>query len=199
MGKYRDHREPRRHRHDDDPVSFSERTSEPSYFQRSSTVTADPVDAEVMWFNASKGLGFVKLPDGTEAYLHIRVLEVAGSRGVSEGTRLKVTVEESPKGHQVAQVLEIGNHIAKTPADARLAGESIAGTGAQLESEGTVKWYNPEKGFGFIAPESGEKDVFVHATALTRSGLSVLVEGQKVFIECAQGKKGLEVRSIRLA
>jgi cold shock protein len=199
MGKYRDHREPRRHRHDDDPVSFSERTSEPSYFQRSSTVTADPVDAEVMWFNASKGFGFVKLSDGTEAYLHIRVLEVAGSRDVPEGTRLKVTVEESPRGHQVVQVLEIGDQIAKTPAHTRLAGGASASTGAQLESEGTVKWYNPEKGFGFIAPENGEKDVFVHATALTRSGLSVLVEGQKVFVECGQGKKGLEVRSIRLA
>lgn len=199
MGKYRDHREPRRHRHDDDPVSFSERTSEPSYFQRSSTVTTDRLDAEVMWFNASKGFGFVKLSDGTEAYLHIRVLEAAGSRGVSEGTRLKVTVEESPRGHQVAQVLEIGDQIAKTPVHTSLAGESTAGTGAQLESEGTVRWYNSEKGFGFIALETGEKDIFVHATALTRSGLSLLVEGQKVFVQAGQGKKGLEVRSIRLA
>jgi CspA family cold shock protein len=199
MGKYRDHREPRRHRHDDDPVSFSERTSEPSYFQRPAIVTADPVDAEILWFNASKGFGFVKLSDGTEAYLHIRVLEVAGSRAVSEGTRLKVAVEESPRGHQVAQVLEIGDQITKTPAHMRLAGASTAETGAQLKSQGTVKWYNPEKGFGFIAPNNGEKDVFVHATALTRSGLSVLVEGQKVFMECGQGKKGLEVRSIRLA
>ncbi len=199
MGKYRDHREPRRHRHDDDPVSFSERTSEPSYFQRSSTVTTDPLDAEVMWFNASKGFGFVKLSDGKEAYLHIRVLEAAGSRSVSEGTNLKVTVEERPRGHQVAQVLEIGDQITKTPAHTRLAGGSIVGTGAQLESEGTVKWYNPEKGFGFIAPKNGEKDVFVHATALTRSGLRVLLEGQKVFVECGQGKKGLEVLSIRLA
>jgi CspA family cold shock protein len=199
MGKYRDHREQRRHRHDDDPVSFSERAFEPNYFQRPATVTADPVDAEILWFNASKGFGFVKLSDGTEAYLHIRVLEVAGSRGVSEGTRLKVTVEESPKGHQVAQVLEIGDQIAKTPADTRRAGASTDDTGAQLKSEGTVKWYNPEKGFGFITPNSGEKDVFVHATALNRSGLSVLVEGQKVIVECGQGKKGLEVRSIRLA
>jgi CspA family cold shock protein len=197
MGKYRDHREPRRHRHDDDPVSFSDRTSEPSYFQRSSTVTADPVDAEVMWFNASKGFGFVKLSDGTEAYLHVRVLEAAGSRGVSEGTPLKVTVEETPRGSQVVQVLEIGDRIAKTPAHTRLARESR--TDALLEGEGTVKWYNPEKGFGFIAPDNGEKDVFVHATALTRAGIGVLVEGQKVFVECGQGKKGLEVRSIRLA
>jgi CspA family cold shock protein len=152
-----------------------------------------------MWFNASKGFGFVKLSDGTEAYLHARVLEPAGSRSVSDGTPLKVTVEESPRGHQVAQVLEIGDQIAKIPSRTGLAGEPAAGTAAQLESEGTVKWYNPEKGFGFIAPENGQKDVFVHATALAGSGLSVLMEGQKVFVKCTQGKKGLEVRSIRLA
>lgn len=68
-----------------------------------------------------------------------------------------------------------------------------------MEGEGTVKWYNPDKGFGFIAPYNGEKDVFIHATTLSRSGLSVLQEGQKVLIECGPGKKGLEVRSIRLA
>ncbi|WP_280952722.1 cold-shock protein [Mesorhizobium sp. WSM3860] len=54
------------------------------------------------------------------------------------------------------------------------------------------------KGFGFIAPENREKDIFVHATALTRSRLSTLMEGQKVFVQCGQGKKGPEVRSIRL-
>jgi CspA family cold shock protein len=198
MGKYRDHRERRRQRHDDDPVSFSERTSEPSYFQHSPAVTPSAFDAEVIWFNASKGFGFVKLSNGTEAYLHIRVLEAAGSRDVTEGTHLKVTVEEGPRGRQVVKVLDIGDQIPKTPADERLAGESIAGKSAQLESGGTVKWFDPEKGFGFIAPENGEKDVFIHTTALTRSGLSVLTEGQKVSFQCGQGKKGLEVRSIRL-
>ncbi|EHH05537.1 cold-shock DNA-binding domain-containing protein [Mesorhizobium amorphae CCNWGS0123] len=199
MGKYRDHREPRRHRNDDDPVSFLERTSEPSYFQRPAAVIADPVDAEVLWFTVSKGFGFVKLSDGTEAYLHVRVLEAAGSLDVAAGTYLKVTVEKSPKGHQVAQVLEIGDQIEKTPSHTRVAGGTIVETGTELESGGTVKWYDPEKGFGFIAPDNGEKDVFVHASTLTRSGLSVLVEGQKVFAKCGQGKKGLEVRSIRLA
>jgi len=46
--------------------------------------------------------------------------------------------------------------------------------------DGTVKLYNDRKGFGFIAPDDGEKDVFVHATALERAGISVLREGQKV-------------------
>lgn len=48
---------------------------------------------------------------------------------------------------------------------------------------GTVKFYNDQKGFGFIQPESGEKDVFVHATALERAGISGLREGQKVSFE----------------
>ena len=50
---------------------------------------------------------------------------------------------------------------------------------------GTVKFYNDQKGFGFIQPDSGEKDVFVHATALERAGLHGLREGQKVRFETA--------------
>ena len=49
--------------------------------------------------------------------------------------------------------------------------------------KGTVKWYNDQKGYGFIQPDSGGKDVFVHATALERAGLRGLVEGQKVSYE----------------
>ena len=47
-------------------------------------------------------------------------------------------------------------------------------------TNGTVKFYNDQKGFGFIAPDDGGKDVFVHATALERAGMRALVEGQKV-------------------
>jgi CspA family cold shock protein len=48
---------------------------------------------------------------------------------------------------------------------------------------GTVKWFNPVKGFGFIKPESGSRDVFVHISAVERSGLGTLVEGQRVSYE----------------
>jgi CspA family cold shock protein len=199
MGKYRDHRERRAKRQGNDQESFSDRISEPSYFQAPRSVTPDAVDAEVLWFNASKGFGFVKVSDGAEAYLHSRVLEAAGRTDLPDGTHLKVTVGEAPRGRQVVKVLDIGDHSPKAPAAERLPENGTAASNAQLESEGTVKWYNPEKGFGFIAPENGENDVFVHATALTRSGLSVLSEGQKVIFQSGQGKKGLEVRSIRLA
>lgn len=55
---------------------------------------------------------------------------------------------------------------------------------------GTVKWFNPAKGYGFIQPEEGGKDVFVHISALERAGISSVTEGQKVEYELATGRDG---------
>ncbi len=55
---------------------------------------------------------------------------------------------------------------------------------------GTVKWFNPAKGYGFIQPEDGGKDVFVHISALERAGISSVTEGQKLEYELAAGRDG---------
>jgi len=198
MGKYRDHRERRGKRHGNDQSRFSDEGPEPSYFQVPPRETSDPVDAEVLWFNTTKGFGFLKLSDGIEAYLHIRVLEAAGAHDLPAGTHLKVVVEEGARGRQVVKVLDIG---LTSPRSAPIERRGVDTTedAALSESTGKVKWYNLEKGFGFIAPDNGEADVFVHATALTRSGLAVLEEGQSVCFQSGQGKRGMEVRTIRLA
>ena len=57
-------------------------------------------------------------------------------------------------------------------------------------SVGTVKWFNPQKGFGFIQPDDGSKDVFVHISAVEQAGLGSLNEGQKVSYELEQGRQG---------
>jgi CspA family cold shock protein len=57
---------------------------------------------------------------------------------------------------------------------------------------GTVKWFNESKGYGFITPEDGGKDVFVHHSAITGSGFKSLAEGQRVTFEVKQGAKGPE-------
>ncbi|MEO0697899.1 MAG: cold-shock protein [Pseudomonadota bacterium] len=59
-------------------------------------------------------------------------------------------------------------------------------------ANGTVKWFNTTKGFGFIAPEGGGKDVFVHISALERSGLTGLVDDQKVTFDVEDGRDGRE-------
>jgi CspA family cold shock protein len=55
---------------------------------------------------------------------------------------------------------------------------------------GTVKWFNAQKGFGFIQPEDGTKDVFVHISAVERAGITNLVEGQKLSFELEKGQQG---------
>ena len=55
---------------------------------------------------------------------------------------------------------------------------------------GIVKWFNPDKGYGFLQPEDGSKDVFVHISAVVRAGLGTLKEGQKVTFELGPGRDG---------
>ena len=59
-------------------------------------------------------------------------------------------------------------------------------------ANGTVKWFNPTKGFGFIAPEGGKRDVFVHISAVERAGLTGLSDDQKVTFDIESGRDGRE-------
>lgn len=117
MGKYRDHRERRGRQIYEEPLASTDEATGPSYFQRPVSGGAVPLDAEVLWFNDGKGFGFVKLEDGSEVYMHARVLEAADSRNVSEGMKLKVTVEDSPRGRQIAQILAIGEAVSSGSPD----------------------------------------------------------------------------------
>ena len=64
-------------------------------------------------------------------------------------------------------------------------------------SQGTVKWFNGEKGFGFIAQDDGGPDVFVHYSEISGSGFKTLEEGQRVEFEVGQGQKGPQAQSVR--
>ncbi len=62
---------------------------------------------------------------------------------------------------------------------------------------GTVKWFNESKGYGFITPEDGSKDLFVHFSAIMGNGFKSLREGQKVQFEVVRGQKGLQAQSVQ--
>lgn len=64
-------------------------------------------------------------------------------------------------------------------------------------SQGSVKWFNGEKGFGFIAQDGGGPDVFVHYSEISGSGFKSLEEGQRVEFEIGQGKKGPQAQGVR--
>ena len=120
------------------------------------------------------------------------------------GATLQVRTEQGQKGLQVSEVLEVD--ASTVTADARHgsrpterhSASSQVPLGQTVPIEGTVKWFSADKGFGFVAADSGGKDVFVHASALQRSGLMGLAEGQRVVMDVRQGQKGPEVGTLRL-
>jgi cold shock protein len=68
-----------------------------------------------------------------------------------------------------------------------------------MAQTGTVKWFNPTKGFGFIVPDDGGKDVFVHISAVEKAGLKTLNEGQKVEFELQENRGKMAAANLRVA
>jgi CspA family cold shock protein len=68
-----------------------------------------------------------------------------------------------------------------------------------MAPEGTVKWFSDEKGYGFIRPDDGSEDVFVHHTGIAGDGFKSLEEGDKVTYEVTQGRKGLQAENVSRA
>src|SRR5262249_27091407 len=191
MGKKGRDRGQRRRGFDDDAFGGPDPRDEVPYqppFRRSPRQDAAPsgpaIDGTVKWFNAEKGFGFVELADGSgDVFLHVAVVEASGHDTVEPGTKLSVQVGVGQKGRQITAVLAVDTSTAAAPrARARRLspGRQRPDPANASEVEGIVKWYNPQKGFGFVVCEDGEKDAFVHVSVVERAGLQELDEGQRV-------------------
>jgi CspA family cold shock protein len=157
----------------------------------------------VKWFRPEKGFGFVELSDGSgDAFLHGSVLSQSGINVVQPGETVEVRVGPGHKGPHVTEVLSVDSSTATAAPlprpNFRSATSGGPSSGTSVEVTGTVKWFNVDKGFGFIARDGGEKDVFVHISALAPSGLTALNEGERVTFDVAEGRKGPEAARVRL-
>jgi CspA family cold shock protein len=162
-----------------------------------------PIRATLKWFSPEKGFGFVTLEDGSgDAFLHASAVEQSGqdAGALQPGAILRVRIEQGTKGTQVGEILEIeASTLTPSPESKpprRPADRPVDRKPTRMI--GTVKWYSPVKRFGFIAVDSGREDVFVHAGILQQSGVPNLSEGQRVEMQVAEGRKGLEAVSISL-
>jgi cold shock protein len=188
------------HPHHSQPRAFGNR---PRFSQTFETPSGPPVHGVVKWFNPDKGFGFVELSDGSgDAFLHGSVLAQRGIHAVQPGETVEVRIGPGHKGPHVTEIISVDSSTAvpatprRSSFPARISSEPSSGTA--VEETGTVKWFNVEKGYGFIARDSGGKDVFVHVSALERSGLTSLGEGQHVVVDVVEGRKGLEAARVRL-
>ncbi len=152
-------------------------------------------EAVVKWFNLTKGFGFVAPIDGSsDAFIHSSVVSRAGLRDVAEGTKLLVQIGDGTKGRQVISIVQVLG-VGELPQQTQTR---PAATGPETELTGTVKWFKPDKGFGFVTPDDGGRDIFVHRTVVLRAGAQALESGQKVKMIVQSASKGREASSIEL-
>jgi len=200
--RHQDFRNPQRREFDADtfypqPRAFGTR---PRYSRTPiEAPSGPPVRGTVKWFNSDKGFGFVELSDGSgDAFLHGSVLAQSGMNAVQPGEKVEVRVGPGHKGPHVTEVLSIDSSTAAPMASRRSSAQATTLNGPSVEETGTVKWFNADRGYGFIAPNGGGRDVFVHVSALERSGIGGLSEGQPVVVDVVEGRKGPEAARVRL-
>lgn len=160
------------------------------------------LSGKIKWFNRSKGFGFI-VPDdgGGDVFLPSAALERAGHSEAPDGASIVFEWSQGPKGRAVAEVLQLDASTA-APRENRFRGQRDGpnhhAAGAAESLDGVVKWYDPARGFGFVLPNDGGKDIFVHVTALRRAGIEMLEPGQPVRMMVAEARRGREASSIEL-
>lgn len=172
----------------------------------------------VKWFNTAKGFGFIQPDDGgSDVFVHISAVEQAGLRGLNEGDQVQFELEQDRRSGKLSAgqlvVTGQGAPVARSggggfgggprgggggfdraPRGGGFGGGAGGGGGrspGQIagSGDGTVKWFNPTKGFGFIQPNDGGQDVFVHISAVEQAGLRGLNEGQTVSYDLEQDRR----------
>ena len=139
----------------------------------------------VKFFNAHKGFGFIQQDQGGEdVFVHISAVERAGLEGLAEGQQVKFTLVDRGGKVSASDLEAVGDVIAVEKKEApqrELTGE---------RATGTVKFFNGMKGFGFITRDDGQPDAFVHISAVERSGMSGLNEGDRLEFDIEVDRRG---------
>lgn len=145
--------------------------------------TKSGVTAKVKWFNPAKGFGFVAPTDGSpDAFLHVSIVQRAGLRTLRQGATIYCDLGDGPRGLQVSNIQRVD--------ESSVVDEVPEQEGDETILEGEIKFFAPDKGYGFALPTGGGADVFIGIGALQRSNLDRLETGQKVRMYVRPGKRG---------
>ncbi len=146
----------------------------------------------VKFFNAAKGFGFIQRDEGgDDVFVHISSVERAGLEGLAEGQQLEFQLVDRGGKISASDLVVVGDVIPVEKQREQAPRE--AAPQRQLTGDkatGTVKFFNSMKGFGFITRDDGQPDAFVHISAVERSGMSGLNEGDQVEFDIEVDRRG---------
>ncbi len=163
------------------------------------------VRALVKWFHPDKGYGFLEPEDGSaDLFCHLGAVRASGRDTLPQGAAVTCETVPGDRGPQVSQILSVEPPVpGPGPADRnpsfapRYPGPQADGPRpADMELSGAVKFFDPTRGFGFIVPDAGGAEVFVHASVLFRSGMTDLLPGQRVLVRAERVARGLQATEI---
>jgi CspA family cold shock protein len=170
---------------------------ESDFMEPQADVETRIVKGAVRWFSVDKGFGFVGPADGSQdIFLHFSVLDAIGKRRAYEGDLVECEVGPGKRGEQVIRILDLQPNPDGSQRSSSYRPQS---TGPTEEMMGEVKWFNPIKGFGFVQPDDGGRDVFLHMEILRRLGLSRIDPGARLKMQVSSSDRGREARDAVLA
>ena len=142
---------------------------------------------KVKFFNIQKGFGFISRDDGGEdVFVHISAVERAGLEGLAENQELAFNLVDRGGKISASDLQVVGDVIAVESRAAAAPQRELTGD----KATGTVKFFNAMKGFGFITRDDGQPDAFVHISAVERSGLQGLNEGDRLEFDLEVDRRG---------
>src|SRR3984957_2721152 len=174
------------------------------------------LSGKIKWFNRSKGFGFIVPDDGaSDVFLPLAVLERSGFGEAPDGASITFEWVQGPKGRAAVQVLDLDTSPAPPRAPRErggyrprdggggydgcgYGGGGDAQPGPAESLDGVVKWYDPARGFGFILPNDGSKDIFVHITALRHRCARARPAGADDGLASQTGPRSVRYRVARL-
>jgi len=176
----------------------------PARVEASPAASGRTIRAMVKWFHPVKGYGFLEPEDGSaDVFCHLTVAQASGHDTLPQGAAVTCEVVQGDRGPQASRILSVEPATGPGPADrgepfdARYPGSSAAAPASSvLELPGTVKFFDPARGFGFVVPDDGGREVYVHSGVLFRSGMTDLAPGQRVFVRAESAPRGLQAMDI---